>query len=525
MRSAVCAALLLAPCGARELHALESELDALVDSRGYAAERILDRLSSPLGDLSLALTGAAVRGVPTSILPAVVCPYLTAGPLDLRGMLRELADPTGHAPGTSLYGERTGVCLDGSLQPGPRRGVILSPFPRHLDLFWLREEAGPTELGALTFARLPEEADAALFLLASLPPGGEQGAAWFSDAPALDPPYILHGGGSLAAGGRILAATVAGALSLSPVEPPGGYLRATLSHASPSLRVTATAVGATPSFLLPDGGLPDRVAAAGIASELLLPFGGAGGSYSAFLSRLPLVPVPYRESEHQAEVDLTIGTRPVRLIFRYRQDRSGTRVGRLILDEELAGSLAFDFTWTRLVLSSAWSWSNYYDPKQSVEVVWNVGTSGRAAGPSLELGAGCRLPGGRVARSAVLALPEEGWCALAGAAGVVRRGLLAAEPDNRPGGSSREDAAPSGKGEGGLPWSSRGAQEPSLTGRLSVTVPFERGAACLQIALANPTKLSSIEDIIRRPLKRLVISATWHQASDPAAQPNQAGAR
>jgi len=525
LRFTLCLVLRLTLCGARELRALDSELDAVVDSRGFAAERILDRFPSPLGDLSLALTGAAIRGVPTALLPAIVCPYLTAGPVELHGLIRELADPVAHGPATSLYDERAGICLDGSLQPGPRRGVVLSPFPRHLDLFWLREEAGPTTLGALSFARLPSEVDGTLFLLASVPPEGVPSAAWFPQARSSDSPYVLHGGGSLTAGGRPLTATIAGALSLSPVEPPGGYLRATLSHTSGSFHLTASAVGATPSFLLPDGGLPERMATAGLASGLLLPFGSAGGSYRAFVSRLPLLPVPYRESGQEAEVDLTLGKSPVRLAFRYEQQRTGTRLGRLVVDEELAGSLACDFAWTRLALSSAWSWSNLHDPKQSVEVAWTAGRSGGAEGPTFELALGCRLPGGRVVSSPGYPFPEEGWSAFAGAAGVAGGGLLAAGRDKERGGGSRENAAPSSKGEGGLPWSSRGTPDPCLTGRLSVAVPFGRGAFSLKVALANPVKLSMVDELVARPLKRLVVTATWHQVSEPAPRREQTGTR
>ena len=525
MRSLTCAVrflILAALCGAPQLHGLESELDALADSRGYAAQRLRDRFASPIGELTFALTGASVRGVPTALLPAVVSPYLTAGPLRLEGLLHELADPVGHAPGTTLYKERSGVCLDGSLQPGQRRGVLFSPFPSHLDLFWLREEAGPTMLGALSFVRLPEEVDGTFFLLATLPPEGEPSAAWFSDAETLDPPYVFHAGGSLSAGGRLLETTIAGALSLSPVEPPGGWLRATIGHASPSFHLSATAVGATPSALLPDGRFPDRVASAGFAAELLLPFGSAAGSYHAFLLRLPLLPVSYRENGQQAEVDLTVGESPVRLVFGYEQERSATRVGRVIVDEELSGRLVCDFPWTRFALSSAWSWSNLYDPEQSVEAAWKVGPSARAEGPSLELAIGCRLPGGRIARSPVLVLPEEGWSSLAGAAGVAGRGLRAAELKEERSGESREEGASPTQGASTLPLTARRAQEPSLTGRVSARVPFRQGSLSLQVALANPVRLSVVDELIERPLKRLIVTATLHLDGESGARQKEA---
>ncbi len=509
---------LLALLRAPEALAFEGSLDALVDSNGFLAERVVNRAASPIGELSLALTAASVRGTPIALLPAVASPNLMAGPLELTGTLRELADPLSGALCSGREEERWAIRLDGSLHPGARRGVVLSPFPSHLDLFWLQEEGGPAAIGGLVRAPLPAGVAGTLLLLASLPPEGGASASWFSDRPETVSPYLLHGGCRLAAGGSTLAAAIAGTLSLSPVYPPGGCLRATIAHTSTPLRVTGAIAIATPSYLLPDGRFPDRVGAGGLASELKLPFGRLVGSYEASLSRLPLLPVTFREHEQRGEIVLTAGENPISVLLRYAQERSATRVGRLIVDEELTGGLECNLDRVRLLLTSLWSWSNLYDPAQVVEAAGRLAPPGGRSGVSLELAVGFRFPGLRAGSSSSLPLPEEGWSALCGAAGLVGRGYAAADAAGEASGGApawEPDNPP--WGESALPWGSGERREPSFTGRLTVSLPLERGALSLRLALASPVRLSGACELAARPFKQLVVTAAWRQEWESGA--------
>ncbi|TVQ40164.1 MAG: hypothetical protein EA384_03840 [Spirochaetaceae bacterium] len=74
-------------------------------------------------------------------------PQLTAGTVELRGLLRELNRPTRFTPGSDVYRQDPGLALDATLAPTRRYGVQLQPWRPAPALFAALRDGAPESLG------------------------------------------------------------------------------------------------------------------------------------------------------------------------------------------------------------------------------------------------------------------------------------------------------------------------------------------------------------------------------------------
>jgi hypothetical protein len=85
---------------------------------------------------------ALERGVgpaPQFLTFGLECPWVAAGPLAPRGLLRALSDPLGYSPASGVFSEPAGFRLEGGLQGSSRGGLWLEPLPGRLGLFLVRK--------------------------------------------------------------------------------------------------------------------------------------------------------------------------------------------------------------------------------------------------------------------------------------------------------------------------------------------------------------------------------------------------
>jgi hypothetical protein len=202
--------------------------------------------------LSLSRGGRGPAAVQAGLKSAV----LTAGPVRRTGLLRLLFRPLRYQPGSRLFGEATGLSLNGSLKGGRRTGLLLEPFPGRLGLFCFAVPGQAAKSGCL--ARWDRGAGGRLLHLGAR-------ADWIFPAWTLN---LL----TAASGGRR--------------APPGclAQLAASCSSGGAELAL-ATGVCST-AFLTPDGRGGQPRVQAGVRGRL----GGEGRLQVRGLAQLLLLP-------------------------------------------------------------------------------------------------------------------------------------------------------------------------------------------------------------------------------------------
>jgi hypothetical protein len=124
-------------------------------------------------------------------------PWLLLGPVEPRGLLRELANPLGFLPGSSAFTEASGLRLEGSLDGASRRGLQLEPLPDRLELYAARSRSLPLAFGGILQTSLGRAGQAEALAQVALPEKSAAAEEWF----AAELPY--PGGPLLHLAGRI----------------------------------------------------------------------------------------------------------------------------------------------------------------------------------------------------------------------------------------------------------------------------------------------------------------------------------
>jgi hypothetical protein len=164
--------------------------------------------------------GEAETALPTV---ALSLPWLLFGPVARAGLLREASNPLGFSAGSSVFAERTGVRLDGSL-PAGNPGLLCMPVPDVLGIFCLPCPNGARACGCFASLQSRSGFRAEGFVCGSKSRPEHTGEEWFRSRPA-DP-----GGAMTATGVRLgadlpglsLGATLGG--SFSERAPPGSFM-------------------------------------------------------------------------------------------------------------------------------------------------------------------------------------------------------------------------------------------------------------------------------------------------------------
>jgi hypothetical protein len=182
-------------------------------------------------------------------------PWLQAGPLIGRGILRQLADPLGFSAWSGVFEERTTLVLDSSLRSA-RRGAVVMPLPGLTGVFLRRHGAG-AECGA--FGRLPLGAGAAAegLVLHSRP--GPRGIPddWYFDRSPFPGGDVTHLCGRLMLVSPRLDFSVTTGASACTWASPGGFAMAWLRARSPEAEVSILLSGVSSAYRSPEGDCQD----------------------------------------------------------------------------------------------------------------------------------------------------------------------------------------------------------------------------------------------------------------------------
>jgi hypothetical protein len=179
---------------------------------------------------------------------------LTAGPLRLEGLLREVRSPLRFGAASDVFCEPTDVSLDGSMSGSSVRGVLLRPLPGMLHLGMLQSAR---ERNAAAGFALGDGAGAGprleLLGVAGRPQAEAAGQEWYLDRPK-DPGSPLGVvAGRISAVVARLRLDATGALSSGFGRQTGSFSHLRLSRTGSSLRSSTLLGAASPDYRTPEG--------------------------------------------------------------------------------------------------------------------------------------------------------------------------------------------------------------------------------------------------------------------------------
>jgi hypothetical protein len=227
-------------------------------------------------------------------------PWFRAGSLANAGLLRMANNPLGFSAQSEVFGERTGLRLERSLDAG-RVGLLLTPLPDTLGLFCLNEPQAAPSYGCFLNMVSPEGSGAEGFLWLTQPDAESSGEEWFpSTAP-------FPGGKLLVAGTRfrisVPGVSCIAALGTSRGEQvgPGGFWQLRASAFGNAAYAALLVAGMDGMYRSPRGTGFREAASFAAAGGFSNQSGSAGVRYSLLLDRPGPAPRPCRSTREVFE--------------------------------------------------------------------------------------------------------------------------------------------------------------------------------------------------------------------------------
>lgn len=181
-------------------------------------------------------------------------PWMQAGPLVGRGMLRLVSDPLGFSASSAVFEEPTSLVLDASLRSA-RRGAVLMPLPGLLGVF-VRQGVDGTGCGAFASIRLGAGAVIEGLVLRNQPEPRGISEDWYLDRSPSPGAEMTHLCGRLRIDTPSLAFSLTAGESASEWASPGAFAAGWLRARSPAAEVSLLLCAVTPGFRSPDGNGP-----------------------------------------------------------------------------------------------------------------------------------------------------------------------------------------------------------------------------------------------------------------------------
>jgi len=127
----------------------------------------------------------------------VSSPYLRAGPLALKGLLREIFNPLAYGPGSSVFQERPEIRLERSFSGSSKTGIVFDPVPDHAECF-LFHSSGVTKAGGSLSVPVGSYLETHLLFSTSQPKRETVDDSWFTDRLPFPGDRLIHGATRLA---------------------------------------------------------------------------------------------------------------------------------------------------------------------------------------------------------------------------------------------------------------------------------------------------------------------------------------
>ncbi len=226
-------------------------------------------------------------------------PMVTAGPVNLSGILPQLYNPLSHGPGSGVFSESTDITLDIDLDIGSRIGIVLGAVPRHWEWFLLYKEDVGAQVGSLIAFSFGQRVGFEFLGLLSNPSdrlrgGGDE--SWFVDPSPFAGGLLSHLAGSFAFDLQPVSLYLSAAVSAGQRVLPGGVYSLCATWPGRRSDIVLLIGYCSDHFFTPEGRSGDLqwIFATRLVwncrSTLLF------GSYRKEISRAPTFPAAFRES-------------------------------------------------------------------------------------------------------------------------------------------------------------------------------------------------------------------------------------
>ncbi len=283
-------------------------------------------------------------------------PHLDLGPIREAGLLKELSRPCG----IGSMRQQSAITLDRSLSGSSVEGGVVrmegaAPGSLPLELFALRRaglapdgtrSAGAHHSAALgSSSRLSTAAEVTVFGSERQDAGEVESSDWFAPLPRIEIPYVTRLGIGFSTSRDRLTVYANGGVAVSDRTRPAGFCSSYFSYhgrrriqsdrkgRSPLLVTSVSLSGGAvnPDYVDDDGRYAPYVAVMQPAASVRLPGLSVRGSYRYRLSRLPLLPVVWREQSHSLSISSRVDFGLVGLTLGISERLRFTEEGRALL--------------------------------------------------------------------------------------------------------------------------------------------------------------------------------------------------
>ncbi len=239
-----------------------------VDNQFIRSEEIRNRFEFQSGES--VLVGTDIRRNNEVEYQAIgfSSPYLRAGPLALKGLLREIFNPLAYGPGSSVFQERPEIRLEKSFSGSSKTGIVFDPVPDHAECF-LFHSSGVTKAGGSLSVPLGSYLETHLLFSTSQPKRATVDDSWFSDRLSFPGDRLIHGAGRLTLDHPGLFCSLSLGISGGRRIVPGYFTLLDIVMKTEVFRPELSVGVSSPRYFTPDGKWCDRGMSLGIALTLV----------------------------------------------------------------------------------------------------------------------------------------------------------------------------------------------------------------------------------------------------------------
>jgi hypothetical protein len=195
-------------------------------------------------------------------------PYLTAGPVVPKGLLREIFNPLSYGPGSSVFTEAPELRIDKSFGGSGKTGLSFDPVPGHAAAF-LFHSSGVTKGGGSLNIPLAGTFSTHLLMTTSQPARDPPEESWFHDSLRFPGERLLHGAGRIVLDHPGLHGSFSLAVSGGRRIVPGSFVLADVALKTGVFRPELLIGISSPRYFNPDGEWCERGLSGGLALTLV----------------------------------------------------------------------------------------------------------------------------------------------------------------------------------------------------------------------------------------------------------------
>jgi hypothetical protein len=250
------------------------------------SDEIRNRIEIQEGEL--VLLGVDVRKEHEVIYQRIglSCPYVKAGPLKLKGLLRELFNPLGYGPGSSVFRERPEIRLERSFSGSNKTGIVFDPIPEYVECF-LFESNKVAKAGGTLLIPVGDYMETQLLVSTSEPQREEADESWFNESRLFPGDRLMHGAARLVLDHPGLFGSLSYCVSWGRQISPGYFTLLDITMKTDVFRPELCMGISSPGYFSPDGGWCSRGISCGLDITLVpLSFLQIEGGYLCRLDHL-----------------------------------------------------------------------------------------------------------------------------------------------------------------------------------------------------------------------------------------------